>query len=66
MRTEILVHTSFKAKMAKKHNTTRQTVSLALKYYNNSPLARLIRKEVKNMRIEEANKIENYLIEPED
>lgn len=46
-----------KDQLKKEFNCSRQTVHMALNYFNNSKLAQCIRKRSKDLLIEEAEKI---------
>lgn len=56
---KILITAEQKSITVNEFNTTRQTVYCALKYYNNSELAKKIRMRAKELLIEEIQKIEN-------
>ncbi|MGB2502702.1 MAG: ATP-dependent Lon protease [Flavobacteriaceae bacterium] len=56
---KILITAEQKSIIVNEFNTTRQTVYCALKYYNNSELAKKIRMRAKELLIEEIQKIEN-------
>lgn len=55
---EIYIHYRYKERIAKELSTSKQTVVMALKYVNNSKLAKKIRQRAKEMLQEEINKIE--------
>lgn len=56
---KILITAQQKNIIVKEFNTTRQTVYCALKYYNNSELAKKIRMRAKELLIEEIEKIDD-------
>lgn len=53
----IQISSKQKKVLAKSHNTSLTTVQLSLDYYNNSDLAKNIRKKAKELLLEEAHKI---------
>ncbi|MBK5208827.1 MAG: hypothetical protein JJE44_04890 [Flavobacteriaceae bacterium] len=53
----IQISSKQKKVLAKENNTSLTTVQLSLDYYNNSELAKAIRKQAKKFLLEEANKI---------
>jgi len=60
VRSEILLDSPLKHQLCKELKTSKQTVMLALKYANNSPLARSIRKKAKELLENEARMIQDY------
>lgn len=56
----IHISTTHKKELVNKHRTSMTTVQQALDYYNNSDLAKDIRKDAKTLLIDEAEKIEDY------
>jgi len=60
---QILVHSSYKPEIAEKLKTSLQTVNMALKYVNNSPLGISIRNEAKEKLQSEVDNVENHKIE---
>lgn len=58
---KILIHPKLTRQLQQEFNTTWTTVDVAKNYYNNSPLAKSIRKRAKELLLEEAAKIENYV-----
>lgn len=56
---EIKIHSSHKKQIALELETTTQTVLTAIKYFNNSPLAKRIRQRAKELLNIEASKIED-------
>jgi Cu/Ag efflux pump CusA len=57
---EILLDSPLKIQISQELKTSVQTVREALKYNNNSPLGKSIRRKAKELLIEEANKIQDY------
>lgn len=57
---KILIHPELNRVLQDEFRTSWQTIDAAKNYYNNSPLAKKIRKRSKELLLEEANKVENY------
>ncbi len=60
---EILLHPRLKHQLAKDFKTTKQTVDMSLKYFNNSEMAVEIRKKAFELLVNESEKPLTYVDE---
>ena len=57
---KILIHPELNRELQNEFRTSWQTIDAAKNYYNNSTLAKKIRKRCKELLLEESKKVENY------